>query len=45
MVRSGNYRSEAGFGVGGGVDGGYGQPVQVVYSMNKNASTGGITSE
>ena len=40
MVRSGNYRSEAEF---GGAEGGYG--AGPVYSMNKNASTGGITSE
>lgn len=43
MVRSVNYRSEAGF--GGGADGNYAGVNLPVYSVNKNASTGGITSE
>jgi len=43
MVRSVNYRSEAGF--GGGADGGFAPGPGPVYSVNKNASTGGITSE
>lgn len=43
MVRSVNYKSEAGF--GGAADGGYASGTAPVYSVNKNASTGGITSE
>ena len=42
MVRSVNYRSEAGF--GGGADGGFAPGPGPVYSVNKNASTGSITS-
>lgn len=44
-VKPGSYKSEAGFGYQSGYAGQAGVDAGQAYSLNKNASTGGITSE